>query len=325
MDPWAREQAAARWLAAMRAGDFEAAWRESDAMEQDHRRGNARKPHHLFWDGTPFAGRSVLVRCEHGLGDTLQFLRFVPALARQARELHLMVQPPLVNLLRGAPGLGEVHNGWLGPHWPAHEAEVEVMELAYALRATIATLPPPYPHLGRNALPRVLQEEPADPRLRVGLLWAASDWDDSRSMPWRLFDPLLAMPHLRLFALQQGRAANDARRSGWPVEVPGERTAAIEAAAGAMLQLDLVIGIDGMPVHLAGTLGRPTWLMLKHQADWRWMEGRVDSPWYPSVRLFRQPRPGDWAGVVEQVAHELRSFTRERREGDRRPARVAAV
>ena len=300
MDAVSREQAGARWLAAMRAGDWPAAWRETDAMEADRRAGRVpRDEHHLFWDGTPPDGRTVLVRCEHGLGDTLQFLRFIPALERRARRLHFMVQPPFVALLRGAPGLGQVHDAWLGPDWPAHEVEIEVMELAYALRATAQALPPPYPHLAEQARRLATVTVPDDGRLRVGLLWAASEWDGSRSIPWPCFEPLLALPGVRCFSLQQGPAAGQAT-----IEPLHRRTTTLEAAAAAMLQMDLVISIDGMPAHLAASLGRPTWLLLKHEADWRWMAQRADSPWYPTMRLFRQPAPGDWRGLVRQVAQE---------------------
>jgi hypothetical protein len=303
MDPLEREQANARWMAAMRAGDWAAAWRETDAMEVDRRSGEvARAEHHLFWDGTPPAGRSVLVRCEHGLGDTLQFLRFVPMLAREARALHFMVQPPFVELLRGGPGLGQVHNGWMGPDWPAHDVEIEVMELAYAVRATMADVPAPYPHLASQARRLAPLPLPDDGRPRVGLLWAASDWDGSRSVPWASLEPLLSLSHLRFFAFQQGAAVQDALGGPWPIDVLGQRTSTVEAATAAMLQMDLVVSVDGMPAHLAATLGRPTWLLLKHDADWRWMRGRSDSPWYPTMRLFRQPRPGDWSAVIEQVA-----------------------
>lgn len=318
MDPKAREQAGARWLCALRAGEWVSAWRETDAMEADRRAGAPRQPHHLHWDGTPFEARTVLVRCEHGLGDTLQFLRFVPLVQRQARRLHLMVQPPLVELLRGAPGLGEVHNGWLGPDWPAHEVEIEVMELAYAFRATPPNVPAPYPHLAERCARRRFRL-PDDGRLRVGLLWASSDWDPTRSIPWPVLQPLLALDHLQFIALQQGPAAQDADRAPSRIEPLWRRTAAAEDAAAAMLQMDLVIGIDGMPAHLAGMLGRPTWLLLKHQADWRWMEGRSDSPWYPTMRLFRQPARDDWRGVVREVVEAARCLP-SRKAAARLPA-----
>src|SRR6476661_5030299 len=180
----------------MRAGDWATAWRCTDQLEAArrqarHQPGFVRQPHHLVWDGTPLDGRSVLVRCEHGLGDTLQFSRFLPALARHARELHVMAQPHLLALLRRVPGIGLVHDGWAGPHWPAHELEVEVMELAYALRASPATLAPPLPFAAHvEPLPGL---DDGSGRLRVGLLWAASDWDTSRSLPLQALQPLLAL------------------------------------------------------------------------------------------------------------------------------------
>jgi hypothetical protein len=315
----------AHWLAAMRAGDWEAAWRQTDRIElprraAQRRPGFARQPHQLWWDGRPFAGERVLVRCEHGLGDTLLFSRFLPALARQARELHVMVQPPLVDLLRGGPGLGQVHNGWLGPHWPSHDVEIEVMELAYALRATPSTLPPPWPHLAAQVAGESVRVE-GDGRPRVGLLWSTSDWDLSRSVPAAALAPLLALEHLQFFALQQGPAALDPALAGAPLVPLWRRTADVRACAAAMLQLDLVVCVDGMPAHLAGMLGRPTWLLLKHDADWRWMDGRGNTPWYPSMHLFRQPRPDDWQGLVEAVAEACRRLTATptNRCGDRLP------
>lgn len=292
----------------MRRGDWEEAWRQTDRIELPRRArqrhpGFVREPQHLRWDGTPFEGRRVLVRCEHGLGDTLQFIRFVPQLAAIAREVHVMVQPALLELFAGAPQLGTVHNGWT--EWwppPPHEVEVEIMELAYALRVTAQTLPAPYPHLAGRVAGKLPVELLRDGALRVGLLWAASDWDASRSMPLELLRPLLQLPGTRFFSLQQGDAGGDPRVTQLGIEPLSRHTAAVVAAAAAVLELDLVITVDNMMAHLAGTLGRPTWVLLKHEADWRWMDGRPDSPWYPSLRLFRQEQPDRWDGVVERVA-----------------------
>jgi hypothetical protein len=295
----------AAWSAAMRRGDWEAAWRATDRIELPRRAlqrqpGFVPRPEHLRWDGTPLAGRSVLVRCEHGLGDTLQFMRFVPQL--RARQVHFMVQPHLLALLCGAPGLGTVHDYWTDAPPPPHEVDIEVMELPYALRTTLQALPPPYPHLGERLPPFVL---PADGRLRVGLLWAASDWDPTRSIGLQALAPLLQLQQAHFFSLQQGPPAQDPLLERCAITPLSPRTAAVEEAAAAMRALDLVISIDGMPAHLAATLGTPTWLLLKHEADWRWMEQRSDTPWYPAMRLFRQPRPDDWSGLVEEVAAAL--------------------
>ena len=144
------------WFAAMRRGDWEVAWRATDRIELPRRAaqeasGFVRAPEHLRWDGTPPAGRVVLVRCEHGLGDTLQFMRFVPLL--RASHVHFMVQPQLLGLLHDAPGLGDVRNYWTDDPPPPHDVDLEVMELPYALRMTLPRLPGPYPHL-HGQLPR---------------------------------------------------------------------------------------------------------------------------------------------------------------------------
>jgi hypothetical protein len=301
------------WLAAMRRGDWESAWRATDRIELPRRRlqhepGFVRRPEHLRWDGTPPAGRRVLVRCEHGLGDTLQFMRFVPLL--QAREMHFMVQPHLLALLRHAPGLGEVHDYWTDDPLPPHDVDTEVMELPYVLRLRLPQLPPPYPHL-RGQLPRAQHLPLADAdQLRVGIVWATSAWDPDRSVPLAALAPLFALEGVRFHSLQQGEAATDPLLARFGVLPLSAHTGAIELAAAAMCELDLVISVDAMPAHLAGTLGRPTWVLLKHEADWRWMVEREDTPWYPTLRLFRQPRPGDWSGAVQQVAAALRSLAR---------------
>lgn len=315
------EVCGARWMQAMRRGDWEAAWQQTDLLEAPRRRGGAREDHHLLWDGTPLAGRSVLVRCLHGLGDTLQFMRFVPLVAAQARALNFLVQPALLDLLHGAPGLGQVSNGWT-ERMPAHEVEIEVMELPYALRCTASTCPPPYPHLAARLAARLPWRFPDEgPRedalqdvLRVGLVWAASDWDGTRSLALDALQPLLDVPGTRFFSLQQGDAARspDAQRLGL---VPlWKRTGRIADAAAALMHMDLLICVDGMPAHLAGTLRRPTWMLLKNDCDWRWMRARADTPWYPTMRLFRQPKAGDWATPVRQAADALRALSALRPE-----------
>jgi hypothetical protein len=287
------DEVAREWLRAMRAGDWEAAWRQSDRL-----------PSQLVWDGTPFDGRRVRVRCLHGLGDTLQFMRFVPAIAVRARHVDFLVQPALLDLLRGGPGLGEVSNAWTDDPPPC-DVEIEVMELAYALRCRIDNVPPPYPHLAAQVRHRAALPIADDARLRVAVLWSVSDWGTSRSVPLRELAPLLAVPGVAFYNLQQGRAALDPQVTGLGLVPLSPHTVAINDAAAAMQRMDIVIAPDAMPVHLAATLGRPTWVMLQHDADWRWMEGRGDSPWYPAARLFRQHAPGDWASMARDLALAL--------------------
>lgn len=284
----------------MRAGQWDDAWRIADAVIEA--RGGQRDcslPRHLkpVWDGTPLRGRRVLVRCYHGLGDTLQFIRYAPLVAREAAALTVWAQPTLLPLLATMPGttrLLPLHNGAPNAVW---DVDVEIMELAHLFRSTPTTLPAgvPYLHPPRRAAL-------GQPGARaVGLVWQAGDWNPDRSVPPGVLRPLAAVPGIVLHALQRGPAlaelpAGLARISG---------ADDVLEAASIMASLDLVISVDSMPAHLAGALGVPVWTLLSHDADWRWLSDRDDSPWYPTMRLFRQPRPGDWAAVIDRVVAAL--------------------
>jgi len=294
------EDLGARWDALMRRGAWAEAWDVADAILRARRAPpDWTAPRHLqpIWDGTPLAGRRVLVRCYHGLGDTLQFIRFVPGLRALAAETVVWAQPALIPLLRTMPGIGPLlplHDGTPDATW---DVDIEVMELAHALRITPAEAGRvPYLHPPRAALPG--DDATA---LDVGLVWQAGDWDPRRSVPLDLLLPLARLPGLRLHLLQRGAALAEAPPGFGRV---GGSDCAL-AVAATMRALDLVVTVDSMPAHLAGALGVPTWTMLPHRADWRWMEGRDDTPWYPTMRLFRQPAPGAWAPVAAAVIAAL--------------------
>ena len=268
----------------MRRGDFASAWAISDALlaaRDPVLRDDPTLPYHCrwVWDGRSIRGQHVLVRCYHGLGDTLQFARYLPALRRQCESLTLEVQPELLGLDFAGPDRIVA----FVPEAPleASACDLEIMELAHALR-----LRP------QEVAPAVLAVAPRASG-GIGLCARAGGWDPARSLPDDLPAPLL-----------EGRAIMLLH----PGLHPGARgcPAQIEDTAALIAGLDLVITVDTMVAHLAGTLGRPTWLLLKHQADWRWMDERADSPWYPSMRLFRQPAPGDWGAVVGAVREALR-------------------
>jgi len=294
-------------------GDFERAWIVSDAVMQARvGKSCTELPHHLrwLWDGTPFAGRDVLVRCWHGLGDTLQFIRFVPQLAARARRVAIEAQPTLLPLLRSVSGVCSLHS--LGAAVPACEVEIESMELPHALRIELGDLPGRIPYLEPPA--GVTRDPPSDRRrrsapLRVGLVWAGGDWRRERSVPPNFLLPLTQLP-IELFALQLGPALQDPHACALIETMHGgiPADATICDTAQAIRTLDLVISIDSMIAHLAGALARPVWTMLDAQSDWRWMRHRSDSPWYPTMRLFRQPRPGAWKAVVEEVTLALSLF-----------------
>lgn len=298
------------WIEAQRRGDFTTAWEISDAVRRA--RGDAATwhlPRHLqaVWNGTPLDGRRVLVRCYHGLGDTVQFIRYMPLLATVAAEVIVWAQPSLLELLRGVPGIDRLLPLHDGTPDAGYDVDVEIMELPYILRTTAATLPAEVPYLHAPAVP--LTGMQADRPFQVGLVWRAGDWDALRSIPVSSLAPLATIPGVTLHALQRGRGLSE-----WQPELgPVSGSDRVELAAGIMQALDLIITVDSFPAHLAGALGRPVWTLLHAAADWRWLEGRDDSPWYPTMRLFRQTQPGDWEPVITRMAKELRRLAPARR------------
>ena len=298
--PLASDPAEDPWTHAMRRGNFSAAWEICDRVLRE-RAGVpcSHLPRHeqWIWDGRPFEDRRVLVRCYHGLGDTVQFIRFMPLLKRIAREAIVWAQPPLLPLLRTASGIDRLLPLHDGVPEVEYDVDVELMELPHAFRTTLETLPNivPYLHVPRAALPAS-----SDSRLKVGLFWRTSDWELERSIPTKLAT-WFAVPGVQLYLLQQGRALQE-----WPrdlgVFAGRER---IEELAGVMRALDLVITPDSFPAHLAGALGVRTWTLLPSLANWRWIIDRDDSPWYPTMRLFWQREPGNWADVMQRVVSEL--------------------
>jgi hypothetical protein len=283
--------AGGRWMAHMLAGNFTAAWCESDAI-----RGRGAPDSHRFWAGEDLSGRRVILRCLHGYGDTVQFLRYAPRIRALASQLIVEVPPAMVELAPFFNGVDEVITWGSGapaaaPPW---DVQVEVTELPYLFRTEAKELPlaADYLHLplqakiGRSSAPR------------VGLVWASGDWDRERSIPYRLLQPLLQISECEFWNLQ----------GGWAREESKVRLCCGEgvlALASAISQLDLVITVDTLAAHLAGAMGKPAWVLLQNAADWRWMTKRRDSLWYSSLRLFRQPSPGDWENTILAVQVEL--------------------
>lgn len=308
------------WTSAMLAGDFETAWQVSDAVLARNRPGELNRrdqPFHLrhVWNGTSLAGRHVLVRCYHGLGDTIQFIRYMPMLRRIAASVTVQAVPMLHGLLRTVSGIDGVVALDYQASDPPFEVDIEVMELPHAFRTTLATIPDEVPYLRVDArrvyaaMPRARDE----PRLKVGIAWSAGDWDRRRSVPLAVVAPLAAIPDVALFNLQRGPALAEIAALGHEVRFaddPASWTEDILDTAATMRSLDLIISVDTMVAHLAGALGVPVWTMLHATADWRWMAGRTDSPWYPSMRLFRQSIPGAWGPVIAAIADQLQRNAR---------------
>jgi hypothetical protein len=296
-----------RWSWHMRRGEMEAAWRLSDEVLRA--RGGTPSwhlPRHeqWIWDGAPLRGKRVLVRCYHGLGDTLQFVRYAPLLREVAAEVVFWAQPALIPLLRTARGIDRLLPLHDGTPEVEYDADVELMELPHVFRTTPETIPAEVPYLHADPAPL-----PRGRGLAVGLAWRPGDWDPCRRIPIPLLAPLARIPGVELHVLQRGPALAEAPEG---FGIPSGSDDPLQTAR-VMRALDLVVTADSMPAHLAGALGVPVWTLLHAEADWRWMEGRDDSPWYPTMRLFRQERAGEWEPVIARVAAELARMAEERR------------
>jgi len=301
--------AAGRWMAHMFAGDFASAWRESDAI----RARGGDDPHRL-WTGESIEGRRIIVRCLHGFGDAIQFLRYAPRLRNFAAEVTYEVPPALFELAPYIDGVDSVVTwGRLAPVSPTFwDTQIEVMELPYIFRTEIRDLPiaEQYVHLPQTRCNCVNRKMGVRNHPRVGVVWAAGDWNPTRSIPFPVFSTLLSEPCCEFWSLQGGAAQSD-----WNQMPPSPRLRdsaelgdGLLTLACAISQLDLVITVDTLAAHLAGAMGIPAWVLLQHAADWRWMAGGTKSPWYPSLRLFRQHISGDWPDMIEEVRQELRQW-----------------
>jgi hypothetical protein len=295
--------AADPWMQHMRRGDWRRAWEFSDSqLPERAARPCTHLPRHLqyVWTGASLQGKRVLVRCYHGLGDTIQFMRYAPLLKAVAAEVIVWAQPKLLPLLRTIDGIDRLLPLHDGTPDVEYDVDVEVMELPHVFRTTLADVPSriPYLHVDPSPLPW------NDNQPVIGLVWKSGDWNQARSIPPALLAPFAQLPGVRIVILQP-----DAVAAGWAGEFgwhPGELD--LLEHARAIRALDLLVSIDSMPAHVAGALGVPVWTLLHTDADWRWMDHRNDSPWYPSMRLVRQRRPGDWSSVIDEVIARLQSL-----------------
>ena len=302
-----QEEIPDKWMYHMRRGEFEEAWKKSD-NDLKERAGKPcwHWPRHFqyIWDGRSLEGKRVLVRCYHGLGDTIQFIRYMSLLKEIASEVIVWAQAPLNPLLETVLGIDRLLPLHDGTPEVDYEVDVEIMELAHIFRTSLRTIPDSIPYM--QVEPGLLS--PDKKRLSVGLVWKAGDWDERRSIPFSFFAPLSEIPDAQFYILQA-----NAPQAGWDGTLGSYLgDFSLYDYARIIKGLDLVITVDSMPAHLAGALGVPVWTLLHAEADWRWMENREDSPWYPTMRLFRQQHPGDWEDVIKRVASELERMSKNR-------------
>ena len=291
-------------------GNFAEGWREYEQRWHVRQFAGKREPFaQPQWRGEPIRGARIYVYAEQGLGDTLQFVRYVPMLAELGAEVVLEVQPPLLTLLEGLHPAVQVIVKGERPHkvdWHS-----PLLSLPGAFGTDLSNIPAPAPYLRADAGKcAAWSHRLAAGSLRVGVVWTGNPEhtrDRLRSIPFSQFRRLTHIAGATFYGLQKGLTAIQRE------EVASERSVVDLGAelqdfndtAAIVANLDLVITVDTSVAHLAGALGKPVWILLPHAPDWRWLRERADSPWYPTARLFRQTAAGRWDRVLDQVALEL--------------------
>ncbi|HEX3726179.1 MAG TPA: tetratricopeptide repeat protein [Pirellulales bacterium] len=304
------------------AGDLAGGWPDYEWRSQ---LGDTKEPavRQSRWQGQHLPDRTILLTYEQGLGDTLQFIRYAPLVKQRCKRVIFLGPSALEQLLSGARGIDRWVDSRLAGESP--HAYARLVSLPLLFGTDLASIPNVIPYLHADAKRvdiwrRKLAKYGAG--LKVGIAWQGNPEypaDAYRSIPLEHFVPLGDCPHVRLFSLQKpgGRDQLSNLAGRWsPVDlgssIDRERGAAFVDTAAVMQNLDLVITSDTAIAHLAGGLGVKTWVVLQYVPDWRWLLDRDDSPWYPTMRLFRQARPGDWAEVFERVRGALGQWATER-------------
>jgi Flp pilus assembly protein TadD len=310
-----------RSLAWLLMGDFARGW-----PEYEWRWKRPQTPPRLFrqplWDGSSFEGRTLFIYLEQGLGDIFQFVRFIePAKARGGRVILEcpQVMQPLFATCRGIDEL--LLEGGQSIDF---DLQAPLMTLPLLLGTTLETIPAVVPYLtaDRERVRAWAQELAGIDKLKVGIVWQGNPkhvGDRHRSIPLKTFGTLARVDGVQLVSLQKGTGTEQlaAIAKSFPViDLRSESWQDFMETAAIIANLDLVITVDTAVAHLAGALGKPVWVAVPYSPDWRWLLDREDSPWYPSMRLFRQPTHGDWRTVFDRMAQELQRLVTKNRRKD---------
>jgi len=295
-----------RSLLQLLQGDFNSGWRNFEARQR-----TKSSPRHFpqpLWRGQPLNGARILLHAEQGLGDTIQFLRYLPLVQEAGGSVVLCLHKRLRRIARLLPGLEALVA--TGETLPPYDWQIPLMSLPLAFGTTLESIPADVPYLSipedaARAASRLVWPTTG---LRVGIAWAGSPnhaKDRFRSLPLSLMAPLLCIEGIHFFSLQMGPASRQLAALPYAVTDLEPFTSDLADTAAQIARLDLVITVDTSIAHLAGALAVPVWTMLGYVADWRWLLNRDDSPWYPTMRLFRQPSLGNWHAVMEAVRTAL--------------------
>jgi tetratricopeptide (TPR) repeat protein len=309
-----------RAISLLLAGEFAKGWLEYEWRGKNDRESLAdgkRIFSQPIWLGdSSIAGKTVLLHAEQGFGDTIQFCRYVPMIASLGARVLLEVQRPLLKLMASLDGVAQLMAS--GHALPDFDCHCPLMSLPLSFNTTLSSIPAEIPYLRSDAQKAALWEQKLGKKknLRVGLVWR-SGWHTNdrnviriqrnKSLPFELFEGLLTLPGFTFFSLQKDAAGGQARgavEAGSLIDWTRELADFADNAA-FIANLDLLISVDTSMAHLAAAMGKPTWILLPYSADWRWLLNRSDSPWYPTVRLYRQEILGDWDIPVQKIVSDL--------------------
>ncbi|HEX8961573.1 MAG TPA: tetratricopeptide repeat-containing glycosyltransferase family protein [Rhodocyclaceae bacterium] len=324
LDPKGLEGQIEEALMLLLRGDFENGWPAHEAMlpnllgrkkgiETDAQYYRRVFTPERYWTGDDLGGGTLLLWTEQGLGDSLMMLRYLPLIkAHGAGRIVIICEQALVRIFRSFAEVDEILVKRDSIDQLRFDRHCSTMSLPFLFRTRLDTIPNrmPYISVPEGVGAKWRSRLAGYPGLKIGIAWGGNPTlvkDRERSIPLARFAPLMSVPGITWVSLQKGEPASQLKALAWPVVDWMDECDDMQDTAGLIDALDLVVSVDTSVVHLAGALAKPVWLLNRFGSEWRWMLEREDSPWYPSLRIFRQPSRGDWESVLARVAAELRN------------------
>ena len=293
-------------------GDFVEGWEKYEWRWNSSLKSQKRDFKRPLWDGAALDGKSILIYAEQGFGDSIQFVRYIDLFPDADSSIIVACEPELKSLFKGIDRIDTLVTK--GEDIPNFDFHVPIVSLPYIFNTTLDTIPARIPYLYPKPTADSVFHLGGSDDLKVGIVWAGSPThinDSNRSVSLKDFKCLLDVEGCQFFSLQVGQRSVDIRQHGYNYMIKdlGKQLTDFHHTALAILQLDLVISVDTAVAHLAGSLGKPVWTLLPFIPDWRWMLSRSDTPWYPSMTLFRQKERGDWYSVFQEIRLALTLYS----------------
>jgi Flp pilus assembly protein TadD len=289
-------------------GDFVKGWREYSWRLKLNNSLSFQIPK---WNGQPFVGKNLFLYTEQGLGDAIQFARYLPMVKQLGGRIIFAAPKPLHGLLSAVTQIDELVETAPNTHFDLY---LPILSLPEIFNTDLGTIPAQVPYLyADQAKAEYYKTRINDDRFKIGIVWAGGKShinDHNRSCPLELFRPLTLVPQCKIYALQKGPLSSQTKQllSEMNIENLGDCLEDFTDTAAAIENMDLIISVDTATLHLAGAMAKPTWALLPFNPDWRWLLERNDSPWYPTMKILRQQKPNDWKSVFDSVISHLPSL-----------------